>query len=422
MSQFLGRPTRRAFLQSAAAAVASPIILPSLSWAQGEAPSDRIGVALVGAGKQGLMNLNGLLRNRQVRMVAVCDVDTDRRNEAKRRVDDRYGDAACAAFSDHRELLQRADVDAVMIETPDHWHVQISIDAAKAGKDLFVDKPLTHTVAEGRALADAVKAHGRVLQTGSQQRSMNEFRRACELVRHGRLGQLQLIRVGGADVPPRPCDLPGQDAPDGLDWDRWLGPAAKRPYNDTLSPRGVHDHYPHWRRYTEFGGGSVADIGTHHYDIVQWALDRDDTGPVTFHPAGEHDSGKPAFTYGDGVTVVADGPWGVTFVGEEGEIFVTRGRIEIRPESLGEEPPADAIRLRRSDNHVGNWLDSIRSREQPICDAEIGHRSATICHLLNLAILNNRVLQWDPANERITGDDDANDWLDRDRREPWTLT
>jgi predicted dehydrogenase len=425
------RFTRRQFLKTTVAAVvAVPTLLPSSVWSAAKGPNDRITLGFIGMGKQNSGLLNGFIHNKATQVVAVCDVDTTRREHAKKTVEDYHAKQSdkgsfkgCDAYKDFRELLARSDIDGVVIATPDHWHAIIVVAAANAGKDIYCEKPLSLTISEARAMVNTVRRNNRILQTGSMQRSSKEFRKACELVRNGRLGKIKTVRVG-VGGPSKWCDLPEETMEPGLDWDSWLGPAPVRPYNSVLSPRGVHDHFPNWRSYREYSGGAMTDWGAHHFDIAQWGLGMDNSGPVEIIPPEDPKATSGVrYLYANGVEMIHDSSkGGVTFIGTEGEIFVDRGRFKATPEALGEEELGDkAIRLYASSNHLQDWLDCVRSRKLPICDVEVGCRSVTVCHLGNLAYWNHRRLKWDPAKERFIGDDEANTWLDRAKRAPWKV-
>jgi predicted dehydrogenase len=286
------RLTRRGFLQAAATALAAPAFVPASALGRDgkTAASERITVGFIGCGKMANdYHLSTLLSFGDVQAVAVCEVDRNRREHAKQRVEKAYQGKSeykgCAAYSDFRELLARKDIDAVCIATPEHWHAIPIIEACKAGKDVYCEKPMTLTLAEAKRCLDAVRKHERVFQTGSQQRSsvFGPFRKAAEIVRSGRLGKIQTVTVG-VGGPSRWCDLPAETAEPGLDWDVWLGPAPMRPYHSALSPRGVHNHFPAWRSYREYAGGGHSDMGAHHYDIAQWCLGMDESGPVEIIP------------------------------------------------------------------------------------------------------------------------------------------
>lgn len=435
---------RRSFLATAAGIAAAPLFIPSRLMGRQPAPtsspppSARLALGFIGMGIMNRDHLSRFLDNPFTKVLAVCDVDTTRRDHAKAAVDARYASSDCAAYNDHRDLLARADIDAVVIATPDHWHAIQIIDACKAGKDIYCEKPLTLTLRESRLCIDAVRKHNRILQTGSQQRTEYDgrFRTACEYVRNARIGTLTAVHVG-IGGSSRWCDLPEEPAEPGLDWDRWLGPAPVRPYNSILSPRGIHNHYPDWRQYREYSGGMITDWGAHHFDIVQWALNADSSGPVEVHPpADPHATHGARLVYrtqqgGSGggrtdpaaeVHVFHSGPFGITFIGTEGSIFVTRERIESNPAKILEQPLTDADeRLPAAPNHHADWLDAIRTRRRPICDVEVGARSAAVCHLVNLAYWHRRPLRWDPAAWRFIGDPEADTWQDCDRRKPYTL-
>jgi predicted dehydrogenase len=303
------------------------------------------------------------------------------------------------------------------------WRALPCVLAARAGKHVYCEKPLTHSVAEGRRIVQEVARAGVVFQTGSQQRTEfgGHFRRAVELVRNGRVGRVKVVRIG-VGGPPVPCDLPGQPVPAGTDWDFWLGPAPRRAYNEVLCPRGVHHHFPAWRNYREYGGGGLADMGAHHFDIAQWALDRDGGGPVQVEPpAGTATSGLK-FTYADGVVMFHGGPTDCVFEGTAGTVLVSRGHIETRPASILKEPPgARDWRPYPATSHHRNWLDCIRSGKPAICPAEVGHRSATVCHLANIGYRLRRPLTWDPVKEHFVGDPEADKLLDPPPRDPWRL-
>jgi predicted dehydrogenase len=412
---------------------------PSSSLALGRAPdarpppSKRITLGFIGVGRQGVFLLGRFLREPDVQVLAVCDVDRTRRDNAKRIVDDHEAQQAnhrglgegCASYNDHREVVGRRDVDAVVIATPDHWHALQAIDACKARKDVYCEKPLTDTVHEAHAVLEAARKYGRVFQTGSQQRVEYDgrFRIACEYVRSGRLGKLLAVYTGFPGGSGRWCDLPEEPMEPGLDWDRWLGPAPLRPYHSALSPRGVHDLPPSWRLYREYAGGAVSDWGSHHFDIAQWALDADRSGPTDVippeDPRAEH---GVRFIYPNGVELIHAGPPGITFVGASGSIFVDRSHLTSNPETLLQEPLGDKdVRLPQRPSLVRDWLDCLKTRKRPVCDVEVGARSANVCHLANLAYWNRRRLRWDPQAWKISGDEGAAAWLDRERRDPYKL-
>ncbi len=443
------RYSRRSFLKTTLAAGVAPMFLPSNIWSAETSPNGRIGIGFIGMGKMNSGHLGGFLGTKNVQVLAVCDVDTTRRNDAKKKVDDRYSKDAgstykgCDAYADFRELLARKDIDAVCIATPDHWHALAGIAAAKAGKDIYGEKPLTHNVHEAWALVKAVRDNNRVFQTGSQQRSSREFRVACELVRNGVIGKLIGVSVG-VGGPGKKCDLPEEAMEPGLNWDMWLGPAPMRPYNSVLSPRGVHNHFPNWRAYSEYGGGMVTDWGAHHFDIAQWGLGVDDSGPVEItapeDPKATHGA---KIRYADGTVVEHISSDGVTFHGSDGMVYVSRGRFAFKHKDvdkgsvIGKSPTAqlgpilDAIekeyltdpkvKLYRSTNHKEDFLNAMKTRQKPIADVAIGATTVTTCHLINQAYYNHAKIQWDPVKHEFTGGTGKPEWLTREYRGEWKV-
>jgi predicted dehydrogenase len=427
-----GNVTRRSFLEGAAAgSIAVPTIVPATVFGTDEKvpPSERITVGFIGCGKMANdYHLPELLKAGDVQALAVCEVDSKRREHAKKRVEKAYSGKkdykGCAAYVDFRELIARKDIDAVCIATPEHWHAIPAIEAMKSGKDVYCEKPLTLTLAEGKRCIDAARKYKRVFQTGSQQRSdvFGKFREAAEIIRSGRLGQIQVVTVG-VGGPSKWCDLPAEELEPGLEWDLWLGPAPKRPYNAILSPRGVHKHFPAWREYREYAGGGHADMGAHHYDIAQWCLGMDDSGPVEIIPPIVEGAGHGVvYRYASGVVMIHGGPSGCTFTGTKGTLRIDRDHLTSDPPKIVKEPLGkDDVHLEKSPGHHRDWLDCIRSRKRPVADVEIGARSVAITILGNLAYWNRRRLKWDPAKWEFVGDSEANRWLDRDRRDPWRL-
>ena len=422
--QLDSRPHRRQVL-TAASAMALHSILPARLPRPGVRANERVALGVIGIGIRGRNLLRGaFLPNDGFQVLAVCDVDTTRREDGVRRVNEAYENTDCAGYLDHRELLARDDLDAVVIATPDHWHANQILDACHAQKDIYCEKPLTLTLREAQTVIGAVRAHGRIFQTGSQQRTEfgQRFVRAAEYVRNGRIGRVLNVNVGVGPAP-RWCDLPAEELEPGLDWDRWLGPAPERPYNSVLSPRGVHGHYPQWRSYREYAGGSLADMGAHHFDIAQWALGADESGPVRVIPPSDPAAVKgAALEYADGVRLTHGGPSGATFIGTDGMIHVDRGRISSVPASILESELGEGDEhLPRRDGHAADWLTCLRDRTAPICDVEVGARSVAICHLMNIAYWHRRELAWDPASWRFVGDEEANGWLDYERRAGYEL-
>lgn len=419
--------TRRQFVAAFAGAVAAPSILPASVLGRAGQPgaNGKLGLGFIGIGIQNRYHLDSFLKNDAVRVLAVCDVDSNRRNDAKARADKRYGNTDCAAFVDYRELLARKDIDAVVIATPDHWHASQVIDAAKARKDIYCEKPLSLNLAECRLMIEAVRKHNVVFQTGSQQRTEfdKKFVTACEYVRSGRIGKVRTVHVGLGGPSSVPCDLPDEPMEPGLDWDRWLGPAPIRPYNSILSPRGINNFYPKWRNYREYSGGMVTDFGAHNCDIAQWGLGMDASGPVeVIPPSGDRDEYGAKLVYANGVEMINSGPFGITFSGDRGQIHVWRDRLSSIGDEILKEPLTEKdVHLPRPAGHHADWLACIASRTKPVCDVEVGARSIACAHLFNLAYWHRRRLKWDPAAWNFGSDAEANSWLDYARREPYGL-
>jgi predicted dehydrogenase len=423
--------SRRQFLRAASVtSLSAPFLLPPHVWAADSPPSERITLGFIGVGTQGRHLLNSFLPHPNVQVLAVCDVDTTRREHHQKLVENFYstkgvqGYKGCAAYVDFRELIGRTDLDAVVIATPDHWHEIPVVAAAFARKDIYCEKPLSLTIAEARRMVNAVRKNERVFQTGSMQRSSGEFLKACELVRNGRIGDVKEIYISVGN-PSQWCDLPEEAREPGLDWDSWLGPAPHRPYNSVLSPRGVHKHFPNWRNYREYSGGMMTDWGAHHFDIAQWGLGMDESGPVEILPPDGREIKRLTYRYANGVVMyhgrLEGYGYGVVFVGSKGKVCVDRGKFKAEPEEIAQDykPNELPVKLYRSPNHYRDFIDCIRNRKKPICDVEVGARTVSVCHLGNCAYWNKRALRWDPARERFLNDDEANTWLDRSKRAPW---
>ena len=452
MSSLASRSSRRTFLKTTLAAGVSPLILPSRIWSAETKPNDRVGIGVIGNGIQSRGHVGGLLNRPDVQLLAVCDVDTNRRTETKRTVDEYYAKKSeggtskgVDAYNDFRELLARKDIDAVVIVTPDHWHALITIAAANAGKDIYCEKPLCQTVHESAAMVAAVRKNARVFQTGSQQRSSREFRVACELVRNGVIGKVSRVETGFGR-PGKWCDLGEEPGEPGLDWNFWLGPAPMRPYNSILAPRGIHKHFPLWREYWEYGGGYVTDWGAHHVDIAQWGLGVDEeSGPEQVIPPVDYKTAEAGakLIYPGGIELTHIKENGVTFFGSDGELHVNRGKFvlklkgEQKAKFMGKEDKpslkeqldamekeflGDAkVRLARSDDHRGNWLECLRSRKDPICKIEIGTRTVNSCHLLNMAYRYGQKFTWDPKKQTFASGGNPN-WLTRNYRDEWRVS
>ena len=423
---------RRRFLKKAAggaaAAVSFPYIVQSsaLGKAAGTAASDRITMGFIATGKQSKHLMRSFLGAGGTQVVAACDVDRLKLERGKKIVEDHYAKKSgraykgCKTYGDFRELLARDDIDAVVISTPDHWHSITVIQSAKAGKDIYCEKPLSQSIVEARAMVNAVRQYARVFQTGSMQRSARNFRFACELVRNGYIGEVKhvTVSVGG---PPADKPLEPQPVPDYLNWDMWLGPAPWRPYNSELSPHLSWDGFPHWRHHSSFGGGGMTDWGAHHFDIAQWALGMDESGPVEIIPP-DKDHKVLTYKYANGITMTRDKAKGILFTGAKGKVEVNRGYLKTWPDNLKDvQLRADETHLYNSRNHYADWLNAIRTRSKPICDIETGCRTVSVCHLGNIAYRLGRPLKWEPKREVFAGDSEANRLLSRPMRSPWHI-
>jgi predicted dehydrogenase len=456
------RASRREFLAAgvrglAAASLSAgfPAIVPA-SVLGPSAPSNRINVGAIGVGRiSRVHDLPGIWQYDTARIVAVCDLDAARLADAKRLVEDHYSEEAgkpwrgVVPYADYRDLLASRDVDAVVISTPDHWHVLPAVHAVEAGKDVYLQKPASLTIAEGRALSDAVRRSGRIFQIGSQQRSSPQFRRAAELVRNGRIGALRTVKIGlpGDPAGGRTGEMP---IPKTLDYDAWLGSTPEVYYTeDRVHPRSGYDR-PGWLRCEQFGAGMITGWGAHHVDSAHWAMDTELTGPVEvwgraeFPKAGlwdVHGDFRTEARYATGVHMIIAGdfPNGIRFEGTEGWIFVSRGNEKVTasdpaakladPQALAASDPRilssaigpGEIHLYESREHHGNWLECVVSREQTIAPVEVAHRSCSACLLHHIAMKIDRKLSWDPVKELFVDDDEANRLLSRPQRPPYVL-
>jgi predicted dehydrogenase len=425
------KQSRRQFLAQTVSTLALPMIVPSsVLGRDGTAPSERVTLGVIGAGGRGMTNLGFFLKRSDTQVVAACDVDRAHRTEALKaaKLD------ITAGYSDFRAVLDRKDIDAVMVTTPDHWHAIMSIAAMKTGKDVYCEKPLASSISESKAVRDVTRAERRVLQCGTHRRSIDRCRFACELVRNGRIGTLKTIQVG---VPGEfvirggHTGLEGPTAvPEGFDYPMWLGPAPLAPY----TPARCHFNF-RWIR--DYAPGYITDWGAHFLDIAQWGSGMDGSGPerISASELGVRDTGiydalesfRIHYTYQNGVTVVMatttdSTNWGVKFVGDKGHVFMRLGSVTTEPENLmSTKIGADEIHLYKSDDHYGNFIECVRSRKETAASSEIGHRAATMCHLGTIAADLKRELRWDPKLERIENDDEANLQLGRPLRAPWSL-
>lgn len=379
--------------------------------------NDRIRVGVIGCGNRSNLLIDQLPDGAEVVAAADCFRKRCEDAAAKRK-------ATWRIYDDHRELLDQKDIDGVIVGTNDHARVLCAIHAVQAGKDVYAEKPLTLYVAEGRALVRAVRRYDRVLQVGSQQRSMAMNRLACDFVRTGGLGRIRLVLGVNYPEPVRIGALPEDPVPEGLNWDMWLGQTQKRPYNREL--------FTHWMRYWDYSGGEMTNWGAHGIDQVQAALGMDGTGPVEFRPLADGPAGAVGFRYASGVVVRLEMPpgdllGGAMFVGEKGRIEITRNDFRTDPPRLIKElPPAEEVdKWKRAQwqakYHMQDWLECMRTRKTPLADVETGHRSISVCHIVNITRQLGRKLRWDPESERFTGDAEANDYLTRRRRKGYEL-
>lgn len=430
---------RRSFLKGGLAAgvasVAAPMILPSGVLAANGRPgaNDRIVIGAIGAGAMGSGIIRLLTAYDDIRVAAVVDVDKGKREYVAGEID-------ATPYRDYREMLERDDIDAVTIATPEHWHGLLTIHSAQAGKDIYCEKPMSLTISEGRRMVEAVRKYGRVLQTGSQDRSNPQNYEACMLIRNGRIGKIEKV-IAADYASPQRNGMPGHPIPDDIDWDLFCGPVQPHPYHPSF--REVRG----WVSYYEFAGHAATSLGTHGFDQIQWVLNTSDTGPVEiwtegepFKPSinraeagfvpGNQNEPRVFMRYANGISIeLGDAPWfGARFIGEHGSITIDRGEYTADPPELIEEPLVnpEVVVLPKSTNHFRNWIDCIRDRTDPICHVEIGHRTATITHLLNIARWvsevtgeTGNILQWDPEQEQFTNSPWGNHFLDRPRRKPY---
>jgi len=448
--------SRRTFLKKSlgAAAVAGfPAIVPSSVFGQ-NSPSNRINVGAIGVGRISRgHDLPGIWQHDIARIMAVCDLDSKRVELGKKLINGHYAEKSgkpydgVTGYSGYQDLLANKDIDAVVISTPDHQHAICAVAAVRAGKDVYLQKPASLTIAEGRFLSDTVQKSGRIFQIGSQQRSWKQFHRACELVRNGRVGQLKHVEIGLPGDPSGP-EAPEMPVPPNLNYDAWLGSTPMKYYTEMrVHPQNDFSR-PGWLRCEQFGAGMITGWGAHHVDTAHWGMDTERTGPVEIWGTAEfptsglwnvHGKFKTDAVYANGVTMSISGdyPNGIKFYGSEGWIFVTRDElvtdsdpvrgakveplVASNPKILTSVIGPNEIHLYESAEHHGNWLDCIRSRKETIAPVEIAHRACSTCLLHHIAMKTKRRLHWDPAKERFNGDDAANAMLSRPQRAPYTL-
>ena len=379
----------------------------------------------IGIGGMGTHDLKNFLEQNDVRFLAACDVETKHRDRARDLINEKYGNKDCATYNNFEELLARDDIDALLIATPDHWHAPIAVAGAKAGKDMYCEKPISLTIAEGRAVAEAMKRYSIVYQSGTQRRSIRSFSFAVEMARAGKVGKIHTIHVNLSEGPS--CGVQQiQPVPEGFDYNRWLGPAPYEPY----TPLRCHGNF---RWLLDYSGGKLTDIGAHFNDLAQWGNDSEMTGPIEYEGWGEFPKEglfntptkyEVTATYADGVKMIlhAELPRSVRFVGDEGWVSVDDdGNVNAQPESI--------LKLRRFQQqgyaymtgHHRNFLDAVKTRARTIAPPEVAHRSTTICHAGNICLLLGRKLKWDPEAEQFLNDPEANRMMSRTMRSPWHL-
>jgi myo-inositol 2-dehydrogenase / D-chiro-inositol 1-dehydrogenase len=444
----------KATLFSAVALKGFPTII-SASAIGKNPPSDRINIGWIGCGRQGSGDISATMRFDTAMVVAVADVDSKRMVLGKQRIESFYANKTgnsnyvnVKMFGDYKELLNDKSIDGVMITTPDHWHSQPAIEAALAGKDIYLEKPTSLTIAEGRLLSDVIRKHKVVLQVGTQQRSSAQFRVAAELVRNGRIGKLETVKIGLPGDPAGP-DAPEMPIPANLNYDMWLGSTPEVYYTEMrVHPQNSINDRPGWLRCGQFGAGMITGWGQHHFDSAAWGMDTELTGPVSIEAVADfpkhglwnvHGDFMAKADYKNGITMLTSGgyPNGIRYEGTEGWIFVTRGNYratESDPIPQGESNPAlsasdpkiltsvigpNEIHLYQSDSQQGNWLDCIKSRKEPISPVEIGHRACTVCLVTHIAMKLGRKLNWDPETEKFINDKEANKMLSRPQRAPY---
>jgi len=397
--------SRRAFLKASAAALAFPYLIPASALGKDgrPAPSERIVMGGIGIGNQGGSDQGNFLGRDDVQYVAVCDVRQEYRLKAQNRVNDKYGDKGCKAYLDFRELLARPDIDAVHIATPDHWHAVVAIAACRAGKDVYCQKPESLTIREGRAMVQAARRFGRVFSGGSQ-RVMGDHMPVVQQCWGGQSGTPKEIFVTCGD-PPKPCYLGGEPVPDGIEWDMWLGPAPAVPYHPYRISGSFAINGTSWRSWRDYSGGGMTDWGAHRFGAAMFASNKMEEGPVAVYPPDGKDYKQLTYKFADGMLLHHNG-----------------GKSAVDVVFGGPPVPARAVpKYKGTGGIYGDFIHCVTTREKPFRDIERAHRTATVCHLGNIAYLLNRPLQWDPVKEEFIGDENANRFLDRARREPWTI-
>jgi predicted dehydrogenase len=440
--------SRRSFIKNmvsassitAGTSLTFPFIVPRSVFGK-EAPSNQLNMGCIGVGRMGRTDLQGFLEFDQIRVVAVCDIDSNRASDARILVEKKYAShiknnkyAGCVVLHDYKELLAKSDIDVVSIVTPDHWHALCAIDAAKAGKDTYLEKPMTRTIDEGKKLCTAIKRYGVILQLGSQQRSDAKFRYACELVRNGRIGDLRTVKVG---LPVDPATTPQQTmpVPPSLDYNIWLGVAPWKPYTENrVHPQDGYGR-PGWMRVTDYTAGMITNWGAHHIDISLWGMGEQAGGPVEIMAKADfpkdglwnvHGKFRVEYKFASGVNLICASQnglgQGILFEGDKGWIFVRRGFLDAHPKTvLSSKIRQNELILYKSEDHKANFIDCVKSRRLPAAPVEVGHLANTFCLLGEIAMNLNRKLNWDIEKERFIGDLEANRLLATPMRDPWVM-
>ncbi|MDX1680678.1 MAG: Gfo/Idh/MocA family oxidoreductase [Akkermansiaceae bacterium] len=419
--------TRRRFLRSSFAAAGAAVVGPNIVRSQTlgnknkDAANSRIGMGFIGMGLISSGHLGTFSGMKEIQPLAVCDVKQWQLDDAAKKLE-KHGHKGFLKTSKFEEVLANPDIDAVCVTTPDHWHAAIALAAMKAGKDVYVEKPMTLTVEESFLMREAEEKYGRIVQVGTQQRSSQHFRIAANLVRNGVIGEIKEIyaQLGSFPQPPKKEDI--KPVPEGLDYDRWLGPTPFYEYSDH---RVMGKYGGGWRCYWEYGSRKFGDWGAHHFDIIQWALGRDDTGPVEFIPKGYEGAKWHHYRYDDGITVYRDrkpNPMMIRFIGSEGEVHVKRGGVATSPKKLVRHKFNDKDDLVYvSNNHRQNFIDGIKTRKKTICPATVGHRTGTICLLAGIAERTGKPVKWDPKAEKVVDSPEAAGMISRERRDGYEL-
>ncbi|MDO6516995.1 Gfo/Idh/MocA family protein [Zobellia uliginosa] len=420
--------SRRAFISKTALIASAISIVPRHVLGRGFVPpSDKVNLGYIGLGKQSITLSNAfMVHTDQAQIVAGSDVWTTKNNWFKAHVSSLYAEKrnqgnykGITTTGNYLEILERDDIDAVIVATPDHWHAIQAIGAMKAGKHVYCEKPLTLKIQEGIDMVETVKKTGKVLQTGSMQRSWATFQKATEIVQNGHLGEIKKVLVNVGD-PAVPFNMPSEPVPAEVDWNQWCGPAPLLPYNQRLSPPESKAFFPDWRLFNETGGGILTDWGAHMFDIAQWGLGMDRSGPVKFVPPADKNAvrGMRMF-YENGIEMIHEDfgrGWGVRFIGSKGNLDISRSYLETDPPSILKSQTSKKEDMKSRGNHYQNWIDAIKNETPLIADVEIGHRSATVGNICNIAYQLGRTLEWDPSKEKFIGDKEANKMKSRKNR------